>query len=155
LQIVENKGQEMKAILAPAAAAIVVSTATLAQNNFGEFVDMGATKVWKSEWESILPASYKGPATRGDAQIIFRKDGKLDGQYTLRPEGTSSKITGTWMMDSFGRLCLDQWFPAWSTGRKGCWYMYKLNGKYYGHETDSDPNAAVRKPLIPYETRVR
>lgn len=151
-----ENGERMRTIslLATTGVALLFATPGMAQNNFGEFLDMGATKVLKPEWDSVLPASIRAPTAQGsNVYLEFARGGTLSGEITTK-EGYKSRIKGTWTMDAGGKLCIFETFEAFNNqSHQECGYRYRLNGNYYGTTTDSDRSARVRNPLVPYQVR--
>lgn len=153
---VNKDGERMRttALLATTGVALLFATPAMAQRNFGEFLDMRATKVLKPEWDSVLPASIRAPTAQGsNVTLEFARGGTLSGEIVTK-ENYKSRIKGTWTMDASGKLCIFETFEAFNNqSHQECGYRYRLNGNYYGTTTDSDRSAPVRNPLVPYQVR--
>lgn len=143
------------AAIVMACAATALSNTASAQSTFGEFLDMGGTKVLKPEWQSILPASITRRTQAGsDVHLVFLADGTLTGTIKIA-SGASSPITGTWTMDDNGKRCINERFIVWSQTYSECSYMYRYKDKYYGSPTDSDRNLPIRDKPVAYEIRIK
>ena len=111
-----------------------------AQSTLGELLDKGAKKMSREEWQAQLPVTYGGLdfTERVNFKFEYKADGKFSGNATgTHGQGTSGSV-GTWTMDETGKQCIDERLISWNMTWDECYFVYKLDAKYFSAQSDSD-----------------
>lgn len=119
-----------------------------AQNTLGELLDKGATKISKEAWLAQLPVAFGGIdfTERVDFKFEFKSNGKFIGYANSTQGKGSSGSFGTWTMEESGKQCIDERLSAWNMKWEECYFVYKLDDRYFSTQSDSnrDSRALIR-----------
>jgi len=119
-----------------------------AQQNLGEVLDRGATKLSQAEMESLLiGATLSYDTTPGRrVELDPRPDGRIHGRIVV---GRSmGNIQGDWRFAPSGRFCYHITFlAAHPVEQRRCQFWFKLGEGYFASRSDAvrtDPVIAYR-----------
>ena len=125
---------------------LVFSSSALAQSTLGEAINMGAKKVLKEEFLSLLPATMSGISSTGKTRFELKQkaDGSFSGWVTTVQGNASTGSFGTWSMDENGKRCVDETLSSWSMNWKECNFLFKVSGRYFRVSDEFNQDEKIR-----------
>lgn len=74
---------------------------------------------------TISAATLNDKVIKNSFTGYFSKDGKASGSFEMKPDNDPQSDTGTWNVNSDGKLCY-KW-DHWDSGKEKCVAVYKLS----------------------------
>ena len=130
-----------------------------AQNNLGELLDAGATRLSPEAFkEEVVQRVIVGPTASGsNLEIMYATNGKIigKGSHALATGNPFSEINGEWKIDDSGKICTSLRIGGGPGGPvtgvmlpARCQFWFKHNGQYFISDYDSDRSARlIRRTL--------
>lgn len=126
----------------------VLPAISFAQETLADLQKLGARRLTSEELNSVLvgtTASGKGKR-KTYSEVEFHPNGRTTG--AIFHEGKSYALTGTYSIDSHGRLCVHYDFVAAVAPYEGCMVYYTKDMQYFLSYSDTDPKAEVYKRVF-------
>ena len=130
----------------------------MAQNNLGELLDAGATRLSPEAFkEEVVQRVIAGPtATGGSLEVMYTTNGMVQGTGSYTGLISLASISGEWTIGDNGRICTSMRIGGAGGGGPTmgvilpprCQFWFKYSGQYFISDSDSDRSArALRRTL--------
>jgi hypothetical protein len=128
----------------------------MAQNNLGELLDAGATRLSPEAFkEEVVQRVIVGRTTiGGNIEVMYAQSGEIAGlgSYTADSPTRLAAISGEWKLDDNGRVCTAMRISSAPGGgtllSPRCQFWFKHNGQYFISDYDSDRSARVLRRTL-------
>jgi hypothetical protein len=128
----------------------------MAQNNLGELLDAGATRLSPEAFkQELVQRVIVGPTPAGGSlEVMYQTNGLVQGTgfHSKATIPQPATIFGEWTLDDNGRVCTSMGMTGGGGGGVGqaamllpprCQFWFKYSGQYFISDSDSDRSARV------------
>ena len=139
--------------LPSALALLLFASLAMAQNNLGELLDAGATRLSPEAFkEEVVQRVIVGrTGAGGDIEVMYAHTGVIQGigSYQQLAPVHVVGVSGEWTLDDNGRVCTSMRVAGGGGTASGvmlparCQFWFKYNGQYFISDSDSDRSTRV------------
>src|SRR5882672_9331002 len=124
----------------------------MGQNNLGELLDAGATRLSPEAFkEGVVQRMIVGvTASGGRIEVMYASNGAVQGTGSYTAHNISlAPISGEWTIDDNGRICTSMRIGGGIGGMQGvilpprCQFWFKYGEQYFLSDYDSDRSARL------------
>ena len=119
--------------------AFAINFSALAQDNLGAALDAGAKKLNGGAFNKELAGkTVSGTNKNGPFRLEFLDGGKLAGNFSASHGGLHPNLSGTWIADESGKVCMEYVYGVRKNREAYCRFYFKQGDQYFTSNSDSD-----------------